>query len=189
MKILSILIALLFSFNLYALDGLKVGDSIPKIFLSDLDGNKIDLKNVKKKTVLVFYRGSWCPYCVKQLISIQNEFIGKVPKDFQLLPISVDRPKVAKRMKAKNKFTFSIVSDPKAESLKAFKIVNKLDDKLVMKYKSTYQIDVEGDSGETHHMVAHPAVFILENGKISFADIHTDYKDRTKNSDILNALK
>jgi len=58
----------------------------------------------------------------------------------------------------------------------------------VTKYKSSYKIDVEGYSGENHHMVAHPAVFIIKDGKVSFADAHLDYKKRTENSKILEAL-
>ena len=91
-------------------------------------------------------------------------------------------------MKDEYKFSFTVLSDPKAKSLQAFNIVNKLDDKLVKKYKASYKIDVEADSGETHHMVAHPAVFIIKNGKIAFADVQTDYKVRTDNQDILKAL-
>jgi len=91
-------------------------------------------------------------------------------------------------MKRNNNFSFTVLTDPKAKSLKAFNIINKLSDDLVAKYKSSYKIDVEGDSGESHHMVAHPAVFIIKDGKVSFADVHLDYKKRTENSMILEAL-
>lgn len=37
-------------------------------------------------------------------------------------------------------------------------------------------------------MVAHPAVYVVKDGKITYADIHTNYKERTKNEEILNAL-
>ena len=59
---------------------------------------------------------------------------------------------------------------------------------MVAKYKSSYKIDVEGDSGEKHHIIAHPAVFIIENGKIIYVDVHTNYKERTKNSEILKII-
>ena len=92
-------------------------------------------------------------------------------------------------MKRNHGFTYNIISDPKAESLKEFKIINKLSDKLVSMYKSSYSIDVEADSGEKHHMIAHPAVFIINKGKIVFSDIHLNYKQRTENSEIIKALK
>lgn len=173
----------------FALEGLKVKDKIPAISLKDLDGKTFEFSTQQKKTVLVFYRGSWCPYCMKQLSSIQKDVISKLGAKAQLVAISVDRLNIAKKMRKKFKFDFIILSDAKATSLKAFKIVNKLNADLVKMYKATYKIDVEGDSGELHHMVAHPAVFVLENGKITFAEVNTDYKVRTKNEDILKAIK
>lgn len=132
-------ILLLISFNTYALEGLKVGDKAPNLTLKDTAGMEFNIAQLKKPTALVFYRGSWCPYCMTQLKSIEAQVMGKLPKGAQLLAISVDRLKIAKKMKAKNKFSFSVISDPKATSLKEFKIVNQLDDDLVKKYKSSYK--------------------------------------------------
>jgi peroxiredoxin len=184
-----LLLILLFSTNLFAIEGLKVGESAPSLILKDLAGKTFDLGKEQKKTVLVFYRGSWCPYCIKQLEGIQKGIVGKIGRGAQLVAVSVDKKSIAKKMKKKFGFNFPIISDPKAKTLMAFKIVNKINDDLVKKYKGMYKIDVEGDSGEVHHMVAHPAVFIIQKGKIIFSEVNTDYKVRTKNSDILKALK
>lgn len=179
-----ILFTLLLPVLAYSITGIKVGDKVPSVELKDTEGKLVNLKETK---VLVFYRGSWCPYCIKQLEAIEKD-LSKESKA-KLVAISVDKLKVAKKMKDKFKFSFQVVSDPKAKSLKAFKIANKLDNKLVAKYKASYKIDVEADSGETHHLVAHPAVYIIKNGVVTFADINTNYKVRTNNKDIIKALK
>ncbi|EQC48895.1 redoxin [Bacteriovorax sp. BSW11_IV] len=171
------------------IEGVKVGANTPVKELKTISGKKLNLVDNTKNYVLVFYRGSWCPYCMKQLDSIQSEVVPKLDKKTTLVAISVDKDSVAKKMKKKRDYSFEVVSDPKASSLMAFKIANKLDDELVEKYKSAYKIDVEGDSGEKHHIVAHPGVFIVKNGKIVFADVHTNYKERTENSVILKELK
>ena len=184
-----LLIILFFSFTSVAADWPQVGAFAPEIKLKDTDGKMFVLGEQKNKTVLVFYRGSWCPYCIRQLKSIKEDLVKKAKqKNVKLVAISVDKLLVAKKMKKKFGFDFTIISDPKAESLKAYKIVNKLSDELVRKYKNSYQIDVENDSGQIHHMVAHPAVFIVENKKVIFSDVHTDYKQRTDNKEILKAL-
>lgn len=170
-----------------SMEGLKVGAKAPNLILKDTQGNDFNFSQTEKDTVVIFYRGAWCPYCIKQLDSVQKEVYGKKDKA-QIVAVSVDRMPVAKKMKDKQNYDFRVISDPKAESLKAFNIVNKLDDELVAKYKESYKIDVEGDSGETHHMVAHPAVFIIKNGVITFSDIHTNYKKRTNNATILDRL-
>lgn len=169
--------------------GLKVGSLSPIQMIETIEKTAIDLKQKDIYYILVFYRGSWCPYCVKQLESIQKELAPKLKSTDRLIAISVDKLKLAQKMKNKFNFSFDIVSDPSAKTLQLFKIANKLDDQLVKKYKDSYKIDVEADSGETHHLVAHPAVYIIQNSKIIYADIHLDYKDRTKNSEILKNIQ
>lgn len=187
----SLLVAFLVQpqFTYASVEGLKAGDASPIENLKGTDGKTLNLTEKDKNYILVFYRGSWCPYCMTQLKSIQEEIIPKLDETSKLLAISVDKPKVAKKMKRNFSFTFHVVSDPKADILKKFNIANKLEDKLIEKYKNSYQIDVEGDSGQTHHIVAHPAVFIVRNRKIVFADVHTNYKERTENKSILSAIK
>lgn len=172
------------------MDGIQVGDTAPNFELSDTNGNKFTLDKQTKITVLVFYRGSWCPYCVSQLKTIETDVINVIDKSkVQLVAISTDKPSVATAMVRKLGFTFPVLSDPKANTMKDYKIANQLSAELVEKYKNSYKIDVEGDSGETHHIVAHPAVFIIKNKKIVFSDVHIDYKKRTDNQKILAALK
>ncbi len=180
-----LIFVLLFSISSYALEGLKIGSSVPDISLKDIDGKTVDLTANNKKSIIVFYRGSWCPYCMTQLKGLQMDLLPKVGDRANLYAVSVDKPSTAKRMRDKFKIQFPVISDSKAKSLKAFNIINKLDEALVKKYKSSYRIDVEGDSGEKHHMVAHPAVFIISKGKIVFSDVHVNYKQRTENSKIL----
>lgn len=186
------LLALLFSFSLYshALTGLNVGTDSPKIFLKDSKGEIFDSTKVDKNIVYVFFRGSWCPYCVQQIKSLNaNLYPDLKEKDVELVAISVDKIAKANRMQKIHRINFPLLSDTKAKYLKEFKIINKLDAELVKKYKSAYSIDIEGDSGEKHHMIAHPAVFIVnKKGKIIFSDVHTDYKQRTKIEDIKKAL-
>jgi len=52
----------------------KVGDQAPEFTLTNATGDTISLRDMLKngKVVLVFYRGSWCPYCNLQLNQLQN---------------------------------------------------------------------------------------------------------------------
>lgn len=171
-----------------SLVGLVKGSKVPAVTLRSTEGTQLNLSKLNKKTVLVFYRGSWCPYCMNQLKDLDKSLVPKLQKDTQVVAISVDRMKVAKKMKEKYSLTFTVLSDPKATSLKAFEIANKISDELNEKYKTAYKIDIEADSGEKHHLVAHPGVFIVKNGMIVFRDVHTDYTQRTEVSKILDVL-
>jgi len=175
------------SFYVTALEGLKKGQISPVNSFQTVNKGTINIKG--KETVLVFYRGSWCPYCMTQLQAIKSEVIPKLNKNQQLIGISVDNKISALKMIKKFKLDFPIISDSQAILLKKFNIVNKLSDEIVLKYKNSYKIDVEKDSGEKHHMVAHPAVYIIgKDGAISYVDIHENYKQRTSNKNILKNL-
>ena len=190
MKNFVCLLVIFISFNVFSsMEGLKVGEYAPDLVVKDTDNKVFNFSTQKKDTIVIFFRGSWCPYCITQLKKVQEEIVPKINKKSQIVAISVDQLKIAKKMKNKLNLSYTVLSDPKAKSLKAFKIINQLSQDLVTKYKNSYQIDVEGDSGETHHMVAHPAVFIIKQGKITFADVQKNYKQRTENKLILNALK
>jgi thiol-disulfide isomerase/thioredoxin len=49
-----------------------VGETIPNFTAKDQFEKTFSLSQEKKKTVLVFIRGQWCPYCNKYVESLQN---------------------------------------------------------------------------------------------------------------------
>lgn len=48
---------------------LAVGDAVPDVTLRTQEGTEVELRNLvaKKPTVLIFYRGGWCPFCTRHL--------------------------------------------------------------------------------------------------------------------------
>jgi thiol-disulfide isomerase/thioredoxin len=48
---------------------LSTGAKVPTVLLKTVDGQTVELVDFikEKPTVLVFYRGGWCPYCNTQL--------------------------------------------------------------------------------------------------------------------------
>src|SRR4029077_1687183 len=52
----------------------EVGDSVPDFILPDKDGNAVRLYSLLRAghVVVVFYRGSWCPYCDLQFRDFQR---------------------------------------------------------------------------------------------------------------------
>ncbi len=171
----------------FALEGLKVGAQAPQVQMKSTEGEVIDLSS-STPTVLVFYRGAWCPYCMKQLKDISSDLAPKLRGKARLVAISVDPRKVAAKMKERYVLNFDIVSDPEGKILKDFNIVNEVSMDLSKKYKSTYEFEIKDSKGHIQTMIAHPAVYIVKSGKITFADIHKNYKERTENTLILKSL-
>jgi peroxiredoxin len=168
-----------------------LGSKLPEVALTTLDGKATTLKAqvAGKPAILVFYRGGWCPYCNLQLsdlrlIKKQAETLG-----YQIIAISPDRSQELKRTMGKQKLDYTLLSDNTAAALKAFGIGFVLDAATIEKYKG-YGIDLEKASGEKHHALPVPSVFIVDKeGILQFSYVHPDYAARVPGSVILEAAK
>ena len=170
---------------------LKVGDSIPDVTLRTEDDKEVSLRKQvsEKPTVLIFYRGGWCPFCNRQLQSLAGIEDDLNKAGVQLLAISMDQPAKLKATPDREKLHYRLLSDSDAAAATAFGIAFKVDDKTVEKYKG-YGINLDAASGNDHHILPHPAVFIANtNGVIRFAHFNPDYKVRLEPAKVLEAAR
>jgi peroxiredoxin len=170
---------------------LKAGDTIPDVTLRTEDDKEVSLRKLvaEKPTVLVFYRGGWCPFCnvhLQALAGIEGDLAGA---GAQLLAISMDQPSKLKATPDREKLHYRLLSDSTAAAAQAFGIAFKVDDATVEKYKG-YGIDLDAASGHDHHILPHPAVFVADtSGRIRFAHVNPDYKVRLEPGKILGAAR
>jgi peroxiredoxin len=170
---------------------LLIGEQIPNLTLKDSEGRDFDLlKEVKiKPTVLVFFRGGWCPYCNLHLSELQSIEKNLLDLGYQILAISMDKWELLNGNSEKVNLTYKLLSDNSANAVKAFGIAFKVEDGIVEKYK-TYNIDLESASGEKHHILPVPAAFIVgTDGMIKFEYVNPNYKVRIKADLLLAAAK
>ncbi|PAY16886.1 antioxidant AhpC [Rhodopirellula sp. SM50] len=159
---------------------IETGAQLPDAVIRDSKGNETTLKELSagKTTVLVFFRGGWCPICTRhsgQLIKAypQIESMGA-----QMVAISPDSPESTARNQSKNAIPFPLYSDAKLNAAKAFGLAFQVDDATVKKYKG-FGIDLEAASGQDHRALPIPAVYVVDaTGKIVFAHSDPDYKNR-----------
>lgn len=157
-----------------------VGSPVPAVELSDLSGAPTTLAALLdgKPTVLVFYRGGWCPYCNVQLSELRKLGPDLAKHGFQLLAISPDRAEEIGKTLEKGDIDFTLASDSRALSLQAFGIAFRVDDATLEKYQG-FGIDLERASGETHHALPVPSVFVIDAaGVIQFGYVNPDYRTR-----------
>lgn len=170
---------------------LLIGASVPEVTLRTADGKAFDLSAAvsRKPVTLIFYRGGWCPYCNLHLGQLQKAEADLVKLGYRILAVSPDRPAKLTQSVEKDKLTYTLLSDSSMAAAKAFGIAFRVDDATVEKYKG-YGIDLEAASGETHHLLPVPAVFIAgTDGVISFAYVNPDYKVRLAPEVLLAAAK
>jgi peroxiredoxin len=171
---------------------LTAGDPIPDVVLRDADGEAVKLRGrvARQPAVLIFYRGGWCPFCTKHLMELAGIQDELLKSGHQLLAISPDRPTKLRETPDREKLDYTLLSDSDMTAAEAFGIDFKMPEELVSKYKNEYEIDVEAASGETHHRLPHPAVFVVgKDGVIRFAHVNPDYKTRLDPEAILEAAR
>lgn len=171
---------------------LAPGQAVPAASLRDTAGKESKLHTLiaDKPTVLIFYRGGWCPFCNKHLMALVSIVDDLKAAGYQLLAISPDQPAKLKETPNRGKLDYTLLSDSEMRAARAFGIAFQVPAEIVAKYKSEYQIDLEAASGQTHHLLPHPAVFIVDaTGVIRFAHVNPDYKQRLDPAAILKAAR
>lgn len=172
--------------------GLEVGDKAPAIHQNDISGHPFDLAEAESAgpVVLVFYRGGWCPFCNLQLHDLQIDLVPFAKKNHaQIAAISVDQATEEAKTQAKHDLTITLLSDPTAALLGAYHVQYHVSPKLVKKYKKDYHVDLEAYSGQAHHIIAVPAVFVINGlGTIVYAHADPNYKVRAPESEIKAAI-
>jgi peroxiredoxin len=180
----------------YALQASEVspvltGTEIPDVTVRNVEGESLQLREKvsDKPTVLVFYRGGWCPYCNRHMADLQQVEDDITAMGYQILAISADRPEKLRESANENNLDYTLLSDSPMEASKAFGLAFKVDEATVERYLQN-GIDLEGDSGYDHHLLPVPAVFILNtDGIIQFQYVNPDYRTRIKSEVLLAAAE
>ncbi|MBC7845095.1 MAG: AhpC/TSA family protein [Flavobacterium sp.] len=164
---------------------LLVGEKIPNFTLKsaeDVDVNLSDLFKIKK-TILIFYRGGWCPYCNLHLSAIGEAEKELLELGYQIIAISPDAPKNLKITDEKAKLNYLLLSDANGALTKAIGIAFQVPEN----YKT---IISNGSDGVNTSFLPVPSVFIIGvDGAIQFEHITPDYKNRITNELLLATAK
>ena len=197
MKHLLFLIALLTIQTLSAQDQmfdicpLKVGQAVPNTTLTDQDNKQVTLSDLTadKPTVLLFYRGAWCGYCTKHLAELNDNKAAIEKLGYQVIGITVDKAEKLAESIEDREDEITVYSDAKLETILAFGLNWKADNTLYNKYKNDYKLDLEEWSGQDHHSLPVPAIFIIKDGTVEFQYVNPNYRKRLKPEILLAILE
>jgi peroxiredoxin len=163
----------------------KVGDTFPDI---ELKGKKVSDYLKDGPLVVTFYRGGWCPYCVKQLKEI-NSSIEKIKTTASLIAISPEQEKEVQKTKRKNDLSFPLVSDNGNKIARKLNLTFKVEPEVVKEYQ-ILGIDLIKSQGNDSYELPMPATFVIgRNRKISYAFADADYTKRASTEEIIRAIK
>ncbi len=167
------------------------GSKVENVLLKTESGEVLDLGELlsEKKTIVVFFRGGWCPYCNLHLNELEQVAPMLKKLGYKLIAISPDTPVNTKLNQKKESLSFLLLSDSDMLASSAFGLTFKVSEKIRSKYKK-YGIDLVKASGRKHFLLPVPGVFIMgTDGKVKFSYANPDYRHRLNSRTLLSAAR
>jgi peroxiredoxin len=108
---------------------------------------------------------------------------------FQIIGISTDQPSKIRETIEKQNIRFTLLSDSSMKASKAFGIAYEVDN-ATLQALTQHSIDLNAASGQAHHLLPVPAVFLVDsNGIIQFEYVNPDYSVRVHPDLLLAAAR
>ncbi len=169
---------------------LPLGKPIPNVSLTDALGNTAGLKSLQggKPTVIIFYRGGWCPYCNLELREWQRLLPELQSAGGQLIAISPQLPDNSLNTSQKNELAYPVLSDSSLAAANAFGIAFELPPELIELYSKVGN-DLPTLNGNGQWVLPIPATFAFDSkGNLVFRHVESDYRQRAEPAQVIELL-
>jgi peroxiredoxin len=167
------------------------GEAAPDARLVTPTGEETSLADTRgdTPTVVVFYRGAWCPYCNITLRTYQQELLPALQeRGVQLVAVSPQTPEGAEQSIANGELAFPVLTDPENVLAGRFGIVTE-PSAAARAAHTQLGFDVADSNADDTAAIPFPSVFVIDaDGVVRFADVHVDYTTRTEVADVLTAV-
>ncbi|AMM19662.1 peroxiredoxin [Frondihabitans sp. PAMC 28766] len=172
-------------------DAVAAGDTLPAAALLDSAGSSVSLGDAlgDGRTVLVFYRGSWCPYCNLTLKHYQEALLPELTqRGVKLVAISPQTPEASDLAVSNGGLEFTVLTDPGNALVRQLGILTE-PSADARKAHAALGFDVADSNADQTGDIPYPTVLVVEaDGRVVFADVHVDYTTRTEVPALLAAV-
>lgn len=168
------------------------GQSIPNATLQTADGGPVSLQALvmQKPTIVLFYRGGWCPYCNRQLAELKSIEQDLVNLGYQILAISPESPAKLQEQKLQTEFAVTLLSDQNLQAIRGFGVGFYVPSETKQQYKSKWNIQLTDEADSDRAVLPAPAIFITDKaGLIKFNYVNPNYKVRPSAELVLQAAR
>lgn len=162
---------------------LLIGERIPGATLKAADGKSVTTSSLwKGNTILIIYRGGWCPFCNTHL----NE-VGQIQQDlvkmgYQIVAVSPDAPQQLDKLARKQSLHYRLLGDEGATLIKSMGLAFKTPE------RSHERLNEFSEGTNKEFLLPVPSLFIVNDmGEILFEYINPNYKVRIS-KDLLMAV-
>lgn len=164
---------------------LLIGENIPTAEITNLSGEKVILTELLegKKSILLFYRGGWCPYCNAHLSAVGQVENELIELGYEIIAFSPDSPEELRNTIEKEDLSYALYSDASGTLMKSMGIAFQAPERYgprLGKYSA----------GLNPGLLPVPSIFVVDKqGVIQFEYISPNYKQRMTTKLLLAVLE
>ncbi len=157
--------------------GIAAGQPAPRSHAHDAADQQVELGPIfdAGPTLLVFYRGGWCPFCqvqIRSLLAAQDELKHR---GVRVVVVSVDPPADGEKKTLAMADSMLVLHDADLAAHTAFGVVHVADEAEVKSLRDR-GVAVDGTlPGDRRFAV--PAVFLVQKGQITWAHAEPEYRN------------
>ena len=169
---------------------LPVGSTAPAFELPDHDGKIVSSSNLlnKRRLVICFIRGRWCPFCVGQMEAMNLVLPQIESAGATLVAISPQTVKQSYFMHDQHKLRFPLLSDGGNKVARQFGLTYRVPAAQEAVYRRAF-VNLPLANGDESWELPIPATYIVErDGTVLYASANEDYTERPEPADIVNFL-
>ncbi|RED51184.1 peroxiredoxin-like family protein, partial [Cohnella lupini] len=172
-------------------NGISIGAKAKDFTASDALGNKVTLYDELSKgpVVLVFYRGSWCPFCNIQLRAYQQILPQIHALGAQLIAISPQAPDNSLSIIEKQNLTYKVLSDSNGLAAAKYNILYEVPG-FLQNMLENFGLNLAEYNSTNRWILPVPATFMIdENAIVRSAYVNPNFMQRMEPADILYELQ
>lgn len=163
----------------------EVGSTVPEVSLIDINGTTTSLSNLvsDKPTVIVLYRGGWCPYCTAQMSGLAKVKDEVLAMGYQIVGITGEDISKTSKFSEDKDLPYKVYTDNGLMLAKKLGVAYQVDDETIKKYTG-YGINIAGG------ILPVPTLLVVDvSGKINYVYANPDYTIRLSSEELIDVLK
>ena len=168
---------------------IAVGDVLAHAALPDAGGQQVDVLG-SGASVVVFYRGAWCPFCNVALSAYQREVLPELERlGVSFVAISPQGPDGTASIAEVNDLSFPVLTDEGGEYARSLGLTFDLADDVSEVHRRLGN-DFTSINAGSEWSLPRPTVIVTDADRVvRFVDVRPDYTERTEPSAVLAAVR
>ena len=167
----------------------KLGDKLLSFDATTSEGVPFHADELAgKRTLLKFFRGGWCPYCSAELEAFDAMLPDLEAYGVRVIALSKDSVAEAAIHKTRDNLSLTLLSDPNLDVIRQYGVEHHKALGGITDSSKMFGIPLAAPTGFSA-MAIPTSLLIDENGVIQWIDQSDDYRLRSSNSLVLEAVK